>query len=78
MQVWPWISIVATLAVSLGVDLFVRRRGGGNSRRSAGVWTGIASWVSMLVSASCVGLSVWVSVRSVSRNRRRRVVPSAP
>lgn len=43
MQALAWGSIVATLAVSLGVDLLAHRRGRATSRRSAGIWTGI--WV---------------------------------
>jgi tellurite resistance protein TerC len=41
MQAWAWISIAATLALSLGIDLFVHRRGQSPTARSAGVWTAI-------------------------------------
>jgi tellurite resistance protein TerC len=52
MQPWAWISILATLTVSLGVDLFVHRRGRSTTARSAGVWTGI--WLAVGVAFGAV------------------------
>jgi tellurite resistance protein TerC len=43
MEAWAWISIVATLALSLGVDLVVHRHGRATTTRSAAVWTVI--WI---------------------------------
>jgi tellurite resistance protein TerC len=45
MQTWAWISIVVTLALSLGIDLFVHRHGHATSRRSASIWTCI--WIAV-------------------------------
>jgi tellurite resistance protein TerC len=52
MQAWAWISIVATLALSLGIDLFVHRGGRKTSTRSAGIWTAI--WVAVGVAFGAV------------------------
>ncbi|HTV23095.1 MAG TPA: TerC/Alx family metal homeostasis membrane protein [Polyangiaceae bacterium] len=52
MQTWAWISIIATLALSLGVDLFVHRRGRATTARSASIWTVI--WVSVGIAFGAV------------------------
>lgn len=45
MEELAWISIAATLVVSLGVDLFVHRGERRTSVKSAAIWTGI--WVAL-------------------------------
>lgn len=52
MQAWAWISIVATLALSLGIDQYVHRRGQTATARSAGVWTVI--WLAVGVAFGAV------------------------
>jgi TerC family integral membrane protein len=55
MNAMAWAIITATLVVSLGVDLFVHRRGHGTSARGAAVWMGI--WFAL---AAAFGLLVLV------------------
>lgn len=45
MEAWAWISVVVTLALSLGLDLFTHRHGGRTSLRSAGAWT--VFWIAL-------------------------------
>jgi tellurite resistance protein TerC len=45
MQALAWIGIVATLALSLGIDRFAHRRGKGASTRGAGITTAI--WIAL-------------------------------
>lgn len=52
MAAWAWVSIIATLATSLGIDRLVHRRGRAHSARDAAVWTGI--WLAIGVAFGAV------------------------